>query len=188
MPKKKADLENIDNVQDAGHNDVVFEPEDESSKDAIAKLRKKLKECQAEKQEYLDGWQRAKADVLNSKKAGSELIKSVREDTQDEVLMSLIPILDSFEVAMKGEAWESVDENWKVGVTHIQSKFINTLEEYGIEVYGEIGEEFDPNLHESMSVKEVEDNSSKGSIVEVLQRGYKRGNNIVRPAKVVVNK
>ncbi|MBL7045560.1 MAG: nucleotide exchange factor GrpE [Parcubacteria group bacterium] len=186
MPKGKKDKGNIDNTLETGHNDVVFEEEDVSPKDTVAKLRRRLADCQKEKQEYLDGWQRARADAMNEKKDWLSLSERIKDKAIDEILFSLVPALDSLDSAMQGGAWDSVDESWKTGITHVHTQFLNTLLQYGIETIGEVGEEFDPTLHESMSTEDTDGVGVNNSVVKVLQRGYKKDNNIIRPAKVVV--
>jgi molecular chaperone GrpE len=100
----------------------------------------------------------------------------------------LLPVLDSFEMAMKNkQVWEQVDENWRKGIEYILQQFHTTLEQYGIKpLQTKIGDEFDPNMHESMEQIETDEDSKDGTIAEIIQEGYKNGETILRPTKVKV--
>jgi len=167
--------------------DVVFDESETDIASKIKKLQKKLKECQKEKQEYLDGWQRSKADYVNSKKEQEDNRSRVYTLCRTEMVESLLPVLDSFDMAFANkENWEAVDKNWRVGVEYIHSQLISTLDQYEVSPIGEVGEEFDPNLHHSVETVEVEGVSQDHKILEVLQRGYKMKEDVIRPARVKV--
>ena len=82
-------------------NDAEFAEKD--PKQALDKLRKKLKETEAEKQEYLDGWQRAKADVINSPKRDADLQADIVKFAHVNLISDIIPVLDSFDMAMQNK-------------------------------------------------------------------------------------
>lgn len=160
--------------------------EDGTPTDQTKKLRDKLKKCTEEKQEYLDGWQRAKADLVNFKREAAESRAQVVKAEKSQLIEKLLPILDSFDMAFSGEAWNDVSPNWQKGVEHIHSQFMRTLEEYGVTPFDPQGEQFDPNQHEPIGMEETTDKKKDGVIVSVFQKGYKQGDNVLRPAKVVV--
>lgn len=159
-----------------------IEYEDDHGATLVKKLRAKLKACEAEKKEYLDGWQRLKADNANNKKRNADMETLVATRAQTEVIEELIPALDSFDMAFTGEAWESVDSVWRVGVEHIHNQLLDVLRAHGYESYGAQGDTFDPKEHEAIeSIK----GDTPGTIARVVRRGFKRDGNIVRPAQVV---
>ena len=107
-------------------NEVVLDPEFVESHedgdelvgtDQIKKLKEKIKELEKEKTEYLDGWQRARADYANLQKTTDEDKKRFREHFAARFVEDLLPVMDSFAMAMSNkEAWEKVDQTWRTGV------------------------------------------------------------------------
>ncbi len=174
---------NKDNTVD----DVIFEEENSGSDTQIKKLREKLKKCTEEKQEYMNGWQRAKADFINFKKEQEEVKKNTIKYAKEDLIVQLLPLVESFEMAFSNkEAWNNVDKNWRVGVEYIHTQLMTILENNGVLQVGESGIKFDPNEHDSIDIVETEDKTSDGSISEVIQNGYKLNGKILRPAKVKV--
>jgi len=175
---------------DTEEDDISIEDEHEERSSltpaSTKKLRDKLKQCTEEKQEYLDGWQRAKADLINQNKNFDDRQKSLKNLIQNDFLFSLLPAFDSFDMAFRGEAWERVDDTWKKGVEYIHQQFVKALGEHGVEAYSPAGEQFDPRLHDSLEIRETDNEDEDNTIVEVVQQGYRRGDEVLRPAKVIV--
>lgn len=175
-------------------DDVQFELE-ESEQESIGlqgklkKLRGELQDSRKQSQEYLTGWQKERASFANYK-AEEEKKRSERLGILKQTLISdFFPVLDSFEMAFANkDAWEKVDQSWRTGIEYIHSQFMRTLQEYGIAVIGNIGEEFDPMIHEPTEHKLVENAANDHKVIAVIQKGYKAGNAVLRPAKVVIGK
>ncbi len=177
-------------------NEVVLDPEFVESHedgdelvgtDQIKKLKEKIKELEKEKTEYLDGWQRARADYANLQKTTDEDKKRFREHFAARFVEDLLPVMDSFAMAMSNkEAWEKVDQTWRTGVEYIYNQLMNALKEHNLEQIGESGDTFDPSLHEAVSEVETNDKRFDGKIDKVLQQGYKLGDSVLRPARVTV--
>lgn len=167
-------------------DDVQFEeiPEDANPAATLKKLREKLHTCEAEKKEYLDGWQRMRADFANARKEEElrrgELIKFASEGLVED----LLPVLDSFSMAFGNkEAWEKVDANWRKGVEYIHAQMLSVLESRGLAEVGVVGELVDPRLH--VEIEQISgDEAQSGKVVEVIQKGYRLHNKVIRPAKV----
>ncbi|MBY0328748.1 nucleotide exchange factor GrpE [Patescibacteria group bacterium] len=158
-----------------------------SGSDQVKKLRDKIKVLTSEKQEYLDGWQRSRADYANVLKTADEDKKRLRSIIEANFVEDLIPTVDSFALAMNNkEAWEKVDANWRVGVEYIYSGLMNTLKEKGFTAFGVVGEKFDPTLHEAVSDTPTDDATLDQTIASVLQQGYRLNDNILRAARVSV--
>lgn len=164
--------------------EVVYDESPESSftksgENEAQKLRKKLKECEKDAKEYLDGWQRLKADVANGKKGEAERVTRAREQGVEAVLESLLPALDSFDAATQGAAWEAVEPAWRQGMEFVHSQLISALEGHGVRAFGSVGDTFDPTRHEAAE--------GEGERVErVLRRGYLLGERVIRPARVSI--
>jgi molecular chaperone GrpE len=193
MQAEEIEAPHIDAHIDTGEGqDMVFEESDEEgmalgSNQKMKALKDQIKELQKEKQEYLDGWQRARADYANLQKTTDDDRKRLRTMIEENFIEELIPVVDSFSMAMSNkEAWEKVDANWRTGVEYIYQQLINTLKERGFATFGAIGESFDPTLHEAVSEVETEDPTREHTIATVLQQGYKLGDNVLRAARVSV--
>jgi len=153
----------------------------------IEKLKKDLKKCQSEKQEYLNGWQRAKADFINFKKRSEESKKELFQYASENIILEIIPTLDNFEQAMKNkEVWESVDENWRKGIEMIHFQLVDMLKRNGVTEIESLGENFDPKIHESIETIKVDDEENNDKILEVTQKGYRMGDKIIRHPNVKV--
>jgi len=152
----------------------------------VKKLKAELAACKKERQEYLDGWQRLRADVANQKRdsAGSDARAQMR--AREDILADLLSVLDSFDMAMKGSGWESVDSTWRQGVEYIYANFTKVLEDNGIEAFGSVGDLFDPLQHEATGEVPAESEKQDGKIATVVQRGYRIGEKTLRPARVIV--
>ena len=108
-----------------------------------------------------------------------ELFKTAGKD----VLSSLVPILEDFKRAISLEGSDSNDE----GINLIYNKFNETLKNQGlIEVEVNVGDIFDAEIHEAISQIPAKEDSQKGKIIDIIQGGYKIGDNIITYPKVVV--
>lgn len=163
-------------------DDVTIEPEEGSEQETIKKLREKLKTALLEKQEYLTGWQKDKAEFINARKRDEQDKKDFVRFANENLLAELFPVLDSFSMAMGNkEAWEKVDKNWRVGVEYIANQLKKILEEHGLKEIDPIGEKFDPLRDEA-----IEDGKESDIITTVLQKGYSLNGKIVKAPKVKV--
>lgn len=170
-------------------SDDEFVSEDNAiiSPQKLLKLKKELKTCIHERREYLEGWQRAKADLINTRKSLESEHQEKARYAGEEILTELLPMIDSFEMAFADKkTWGSVSANWRTGIEHIYNQFVKVLAKYDILPIDPLGESFDPNLHESIKSISTEKKDEDGMIVKVLQRGYCLHNRVVRPAKVEI--
>ena len=153
----------------------------------LDELKKQLEECQKLKDEYLAGWQRSRAELLNYKKEELERIGELIKYADTGLILKILPILDNFEIAEK-KLPENLknDENVK-GLLLIKNQIQDFLKNQGVEEIKTIGEKFDPNLMEV--VEEVEGkNVDSGIAIEEIQKGYLIHGRLLRPAKVRVAK
>jgi len=194
--KKDKEEDNDKNIEE----DLTFVESTEDGdelpkKDQLKKVQEDLKICRSEKEEYLTGWQRAKADYVNLQKELDQVRISVSILTKEKMTHNLIPVLDSFEMMFSHkESWEKVDATWKKGVEHIYHQFIGSLKKSGIEKIDQIDVPFDPNIHQSIEVIPTEEQEKDHTIAEVLQVGYKIEDSsntsgqsrVIRPATVKI--
>jgi len=183
--KKKQEIE-------LDENDIVPETDIDGgvavdAKEKVEKLKAKLKEVEAKKQEYLDGWQRERADFVNLRKRDDEEKKNFIKFANERLVEEMIPVLDSFEMAISNkEAWEKADKNWRTGIEYIYSQLKTILLGHGIKEVNPIGLTFDVARDEATEYVLVENKDDDHKIMEVIQRGYTLNDKLVRPAKVKV--
>ncbi|MBA7603154.1 Protein GrpE [subsurface metagenome] len=142
----------------------------------LKKIKDKLKSCEKERGEYLAGWQRAKADLINYRKEQEQKNSAFFKFANETLISEILPVLDSFEQAMK----HSKDE----GTLQLYNQLKNILKNQGLEEIKAKGEKFNPEFHES--VEEVK--GKKGIIIEELQKGYLLNKKVIRPSKVKIGK
>ena len=160
---------------------------EENAAETIKKLREKLKKVEAEKLEYLTGWQRAKADHINARKREEEDKKDFVKFANERLIEGLTPVLESFEMAMGNkEAWEKTDKNWRVGVEYIYGQLKKVLEDSGLTELRPLNQKFDHSVHEAASYEPVTDEKLDHVVLKVIQNGYYLNGKLMRPAKVVV--
>lgn len=180
--------------------EIVFEEENEEGDTAnptelIKKLREKLKKCSAEKQEYLAGWQRAKADFINARKEEEESRQEFVKFSELSLILELLVLADSFDSLFGYK----IDEAWRAGIENLYNQFMDILKKRGVEPMETIGKNFNPEEHESVgeiAIDPVRNNISngidseekEGMIVEEIRKGYKMHGKIIRPAQVKIGK
>jgi molecular chaperone GrpE len=160
---------------------------EEDLKKTIKKIRSDLKTCKKEKEEYLTGWQKERADFINYKKQEEERRNLFSEAMRERILTRFLSVIDSFNMAFQNkESWEKVDESWRKGIEYIYSQMQSVFEEYGVKPIGEIGESFDPNIHQSIEMVSTNKKEDDHKIAQIVQQGYKLGNRVIRVARVNV--
>ena len=160
---------------------------EEDLKKTLKKLREDLKVCKKEKEEYLIGWQKERADFANYRKREDDRKAMFSEAIRERILTRFLTVLDNFNMAFANkEAWEKVDENWRKGVEYIYGQMNTVFEEYGVKEIGAIGENFDTNIHQSMELVPTEKKELGHTVSNVIQKGYKLGERVIRAARVNV--
>ena len=155
-----------------------------SAEEDIESLRKALEEEKAKAEKYLANWQRAEADFINYKKRGEQEREEAARFANAVLILNLLPMLDDFERAFDSLSARLTELTWVDGIRLIYRKLRATLEAQGLSEIKAVGEVFDPAVHEAVTEGEGEE----GKVVEELQKGYKLGDRVIRPALVVVGK
>ncbi|MEK7175474.1 MAG: nucleotide exchange factor GrpE [Patescibacteria group bacterium] len=186
---EKNNVEEVENNEDDSEL-LEFEFNDDGEEDlkkTLKKFRTDLKLCQKEKEEYLIGWQKERADFANYKKEENDRKINFSKILQEKILFNFLAVSDSFNLAFANkEAWQKVDKNWRIGVEYIYNQLDTVFKDFGVQSFGEVGENFDPKLHQSIDVTSTDKKENDQKISEVVQKGYKSKDNILRPAQVKI--
>jgi len=174
-------------AQDKTKN-IKDKTQNEASKKAIAQLKEKIEKITKERDDYLNGWKRERAEFINYKKDEAKRLEALTRFANEKLIRELIPILDSFDLARQSlltNASNKETEKYLKGIYLIQGQLEELLEGEGVKIIGKVGERFDPAFHEA--VKEVK-GSPPGIVKEVIGRGYILNGKVIRPARVTVTK
>ncbi len=174
--------------------DIIIEEEYSEDSQVGAKYEKKIKTlnekvevCQKEKEEYLLGWQRAQADFINYKKNNDSLFAVAKESASIEMVESLLPILDSFDMALTGNFDDSF-KKWLTGFEYVHQQFKRVLEDNGIIEINPLNQPFSPQEHEAVEEIPTDEGDRDHSVAHVILKGYKTPTRIIRAAQVKVYK
>lgn len=166
--------------------------EKENLESEIEKIKKELEECQKLKNEYLAGWQKARADFLNYKKEEMERIIEFFKYSNEELILKLLPIMDSFERAEKIFLKNNLEEeNNQIiqGFFQIKRQLEEFLKNQKVEeIKIKENETFNPNFEEVVEEVKVANEEEENKIIEVVEKGYKLHDKVIRPAKVKIGK
>jgi molecular chaperone GrpE len=162
-------------------DEEIKKTEPESDESA---LKEKLAAAEKERDEYLAGWQRSKADFVNYKKEEMAHLQEVAQYGSVDLIKDLITVLDNFDLGLRALEKSGPVEK---GVYLIRSQIEDILKKRGLEKVNVLpGAPFDPGIAEAMT--EVESDHPPGSIVEEIEPGYKLHGKVLRPARVIVAK
>jgi len=142
---------------------------------------------QAQAAEYLDGWQRSRAEFANYKKRVDKEAEDARGRITAEIITHFLPVLDDLERALKDRPLEGEGAKWSEGIELIHRKLGALLDAEGIEPIPAQGERFDPMVHEALTLEDSAEHD-EGTVIEVIQQGYRLGDRVLRPALVRVAK
>ncbi len=149
-------------------------------------LRHELEETKAREAEYLDGWQRARAELANARKRFQREQEQAYTNARADVLCRLLPIVDDFERAFETSPDNPTSPDWIEGVRLIWHKFQVLLEQESVAPIEATGQEFDPFLHQALT-HEPSAEVPQGYVIAEMQRGYKMGDRVLRPSIVRVS-
>jgi molecular chaperone GrpE len=180
------DRTTVSEETDTEQEEIDLVEEDLLSAEKIKKIRTQLRDCQAQKMATLEELQRMKADFLNAKKnLQAQALRDI-ERAEERLIVSLLPLCDSFNEAMKDTAaWESVAPEWRRGVEGIHQQLLQLLERYQVTSIDPLHQPFDPAHHEALASEASTYESD--TVVTVLQLGYTRNGVVIRPAKVIIS-
>ena len=145
----------------------------------VAKMREELGACRKDKQEYMDGWQRAKADYVN-------LLKRIETDAKASEfkgkVMAVETLLPAFDALERAKEHGEIPEGFMAIAKQLEGAFASL----GLVEMGKVGERFDPALHEALGQDNVESAEEDDIITAILEKGWRVGDIVIRAAKVRV--
>ena len=159
---------------------MAVELDEKIENEMLTELEEKDKLLKEKEERYL----RMYAEFENYKKRTEKEKQNTALYAKADVVEMLLPVIDSMENAI---AIETADENLKQGISLMFEQIRIFLEKNGVEEIGKVGEEFNPELHDAISIQEVE-NANSGEIISVFRKGYKIKDRIIRHAMVIVAK
>jgi molecular chaperone GrpE len=184
-------------AQDAATASLPDEEKQESAEQAApedheAQLEHDLEELAAragKADQYLELAQRTKADFENYRKRAARESAAAQQRGIVKLAQELLPAVDDLDRAVTAASATELNEDGAgtlvSGIKLVHSGVLAALARVGIEPYSPVGERFDPQHHEAVAQQPV-DGAEPGTIVEVYQRGYRLGESVLRPARVVV--
>lgn len=177
-------------VHDENHEptDTVAQTDataDASTEQGQSVTQEMVDAAQTQAQEYLEGWQRARAEFANYKKRVERELKDSHSNASGNVLKDILPAIDDFERAMTNVPPQLKDDPWVNGVSMVLRKLNKVLDDYGVVVIDPTGSAFDPSRHEAIGMEDSESVAS-GHVTTTVQKGYLLGERVLRPALVRV--
>lgn len=173
-----AEREMVEATEEAtGHEPQATGDEADASEDPLSSL-------QAERDKYLDLAQRTQADFENYRKRAAKDAASAGERAKAGLVRELLPVLDNLERAI---ATPNGDSSVVEGIRLVHADLVGVLERSGVQAFDPAGEPFDPTLHEALSTRPAEDDTHPGTVVDVVEKGYRLNDTVLRPARVIVS-
>lgn len=169
-----------DGQEEDGMSEVELEERESRTDTKLAKMRAELETAKRERQEFMDGWQRAKADYVNALKRFEEEKAMLQNFGLAKAVQAMLPAYDALERAKDSVA--GLPEGFAGIAKQIESAFAS----YGIEEVGTVGEPFDPSRHEALGMDPTDDKTKDDTVTAVLEKGYAVRGTVLRPARVRV--
>ena len=151
----------------------------------IRMLQKELGETQVKANEYLDGWQRSRAEFANYKKRVEREQVETYQRAAGSIIKRYLEVMDDLDLALYNAPAEGDGAQWASGVQLIYRKLLSILESEGVTPMQAAGAPFDPHFHEAIAM-EPNESVPSGHVCEVLKQGYLLGEKVLRPALVKV--
>ncbi|GAB5491537.1 MAG: nucleotide exchange factor GrpE [Phototrophicaceae bacterium] len=173
-----------DEIPVSEEESVVDMPQDETVMD-IDDLKATVVKLRGEVDTNLDGWQRSRAEFNNYRRRTQQQLSDSKQQGAIDALTKILPVIDDFERAFTNIPDDLAEHPWVTGTSLILKNIQKVMDEFNIEVLDPVGEEFDPNMHEAIGMDNSSDYES-GIVTTTLQKGYKAGDKVLRPALVRV--
>ncbi len=154
----------------------------------VEELKNKIKSCEMEKEEILNSFKRERADFVNYKREEDIRISKNINYFLEKIILEILPVMDSFEIAEKKISKDLKEEEWVQGFLKIKEQLKNFLISYKIKEIESVGKEFDPHFHEAIEMIDAKEEKSN-IVVEEVQKGYiLEDKRVIRPSRVKVSK
>ena len=175
---------NKDSIDETPSEDEIADPNCVSDNEETTLSRETFEEALREKEQFRSIAQRAQADLVNYRQRASQELEESRRTVQFGILSRFLGVADDLSRAIDNLP-DDADETWIQGISLVARNLSNSLEIEGVQRIEAIGEQFDPYQHEAIMYEERCE-EEEGTIVSVIQDGYKLNDRILRPARVVV--
>ncbi|MCE7913691.1 MAG: nucleotide exchange factor GrpE [Nitrosomonas sp. PRO4] len=156
----------------------------ESKQEQSSNFEHLLKEAEIKAAEHHDAWMRAKAETENIRKRAQTDVTNAHKYAIENFAGALLSVMDSLDAALTVE--NASLESFKNGMELTQKQLIGAFDKFGIVVINPKGEKFDPHQHQAMCM--IDSEMAPNTVVEVMQKGYKLHERVIRPALVSVSK
>ncbi|MBS3917241.1 MAG: nucleotide exchange factor GrpE [Sulfuritalea sp.] len=143
-----------------------------------------LRQVELKAAEHHDAWLRAKAETENLRRRAQEDISKAHKYAAEKFATEMLPVKDSLEAALATE--HATVENFRSGVELTLKQLVAAFDKSGLAEINPAGEKFDPHQHQAIST--VEDEGEPNRVLNVLQKGYRLNERVIRPALVIVSK
>jgi molecular chaperone GrpE len=171
----------------AAEREMVDATEQAAAADHGSQITDHRSELETERDKYLELAQRTQADFENYRKRAAKEAAAAGSRAKAGLVRELLPVLDNLERALQlaGNGGDNGDA-FVEGVRLVHADLVGVLQRSGVESFDPSGEPFDPTLHEALSTRQ-QGGEHPGTVVEVIEKGYKLNDTILRPARVVVS-
>ena len=186
-PAEEKASEGLAEGQDAPDLEPAQEETPEPELSESERLQLELEQVQAKAAEYLDGWQRARAEFANYRRREEQRRQQLEDTIKGQVLAGLLPVMDDLDRAFQAVPGDVCETAWVKGLSMVGEKLQSSMEKAGVVAMAvQPGDAFDPNVHQAV-FHGPSTEYAEGQIVEVFQRGYTLGEVVLRPAMVYVS-
>jgi len=176
----------IEETKEEKNQEAENQSQQISDNQKVPQEESELAKCQKQCDEYLEGWKRAKADLINYKKDEAKRFEAIVKFSNEAMIRDLITVLDSFDLALVALENEG-DHKTQKGTYLIRQQLEDIMKQQGLEkIIVSVGHPFDPALQEAIATVELDKPS--GTVVEEVERGYLLNGKLIRPARVKVAK
>ena len=196
-PENAGESIEFDNVSQDNDLDCLKEPEqplggmDEAvsgagKSDSVSDVSSELSALKKANEELLDNYLRVQAEYQNYRKRVSKDIASARNYAVIDTLTPFLQLFDNFSMAVRAAGETTNIDALVQGLNMIQNQYTKAIEDLGVTNYSAVGEKFDPQLHDAIAT-EKSDTVPEGVVIREWCCGYRMGDNVLRPARVVVS-
>lgn len=133
-----------------------------------------------------DRWLRAEAELQNYRRRAARDREEVRRSAEDSMLREWIGVIDDLDRAIGSAGSAGVEASWLAGLRLVAQRMLDLMARHGVRPLDPGGQPFDPAFHEALAEVEGPADVAPGTVVEVVQKGYARGDRALRPARVLV--
>jgi molecular chaperone GrpE len=175
-------------AEETAHLEDVVPKASDSGEESDETIEEQLEKAQATIKDYWDQMMRLRAEIDNNLKRAERDLENAHKYALKNFVENLLPIIDSMEMGQVAATADNATlESIREGTEMTMNMFIQVMQKYGLEAVDPIGEKFDPEKHQAISMQEIE-GAESNSVVEVMQKGFVLNDRLIRPAMVVVAK